>query len=117
MKLSEIAARLGLRDLAPENIPDPDPDVTAGYACDLLSDVLAHAAHGGVLVTIQTNMNVVAVASHAGLAAVVFAMGRTPEESVRRRAAEEGVALFASGEPAFDIVGRLYALGLRGTRK
>ena len=34
--------------------------------------------------------------------------------AVRAKAAEEGVALFASPEPAFEVVGKLYALGLRG---
>ena len=32
----------------------------------------------------------------------------------RGGAAEEGVALFVSKDSAFEIVGRLYGLGLRG---
>jgi hypothetical protein len=113
VKVSEIAAALGLEDLTPE-IEGDGEEVAGGYASDLLSDVLAHAPRGGVVVTVQVHLNVVAVAVHAGLAAVVFAMGRTPEDAVRGKAAEEGVRLYASKDTAFDIVGRLYALGLRG---
>ncbi|MFH0964968.1 MAG: serine kinase, partial [Planctomycetota bacterium] len=74
------------------------------------------APGGGLLVTIQLHMNVIAVASHAGLSGVVFAAGRAPEEPVRRKAVEERIALFLSERSAFDVVGELYALGIRGPR-
>ena len=114
MKLDEIAEKLGLQNLTPEIQQDSSVDVTSGHASDLLSDVLAHAPAGGVLVTIQAHLNVIAVAVHAELAAVIFASGRQPEEAVRRKAAQEGISLYGSKEAAFTIVGRLYALGLRG---
>jgi len=114
VKLNEIADRLGLEYLTPEITSPEPPDVSAGHASDLLSDVLANAPSGGVLVTIQVHMNVIAIAVHAGLAAVIFASGRTPDEAVRKKAVEEGVRLYASKEATFDVVGRLYGLGLRG---
>ncbi|HEO70162.1 MAG TPA: serine kinase [Candidatus Hydrogenedentes bacterium] len=115
MKMNELAVRLGFRDLTPE-LADTDVDILEGYTSDLLSDVLAHAPADGVLVTIQVHMNVVAVAVHAELAAVVFAHGRTPEEDVRLKAVEEGVPLFVAEECAFEVTGRLYQLGVRGPR-
>jgi len=113
MTLSDMTARLGLEILTPE-LAIEGADVTRGHASDLLSDVLANAPSGGVLITIQVHMNVVAVALHAGLAAVIFAHGMRPEESVRRKAVEEGLPLLASTESTFDVAGKLYALGLRG---
>lgn len=112
MKLMELATTLGLEALNPAG--DPETEVATGYVSDLLSDVLANAPGGGVLVTVQVHLNVVAVAVHAGLRAIVFALGRRPEPQVVARAVEEGVALYTSPEPAFEIVGRLYAAGLRG---
>ncbi len=46
---------------------------------------------------------------------VRFCMG-TDEHSinVKKKAVEEGLPLFVSAEPTFDIVGKLYGLGLRG---
>jgi hypothetical protein len=117
MNLNAIAEALELKDLTPEVPVDTSREITAGYASDLLSDVLAHAPRGGVLVTIQVHLNVIAVAVHAELAAVVFASDRRPEEAVRRKAVEERIALYVSHEPAFDVAGRLYALGLRGTHE
>ena len=115
MNLKEISETLGLESLTPEVTVDAAHSVAYGYASDLLSDVLAHAQHGGVLVTVQIHMNVVAVAAHAGLVGVVFPMGRRPEEPVRQKAAEEGIALYTTEQTAFEVVGRLYELGVRGT--
>lgn len=113
MTLNELATRLNLTCLTPE-VPASAADVKAGYASDLLSDVLANGPAGGVLVTVQVHLNVVAVAMHVELAAVLFAMDRTPEEEVRAKAVEEGIALYSSSESAFELVGRLYQLGVRG---
>ena len=57
----------------------------------------------------------IAVASHADLCGVIFASHRRPEDEVIAKAAEEGVALFVSGDDTFDVVGRLYQLGVKGT--
>jgi hypothetical protein len=114
MTLGDMTARLGLEILTPELSVNGGAEVTRGHASDLLSDVLANAPSGGVLITIQVHMNVVAVALHAGLAAVIFAQGMKPEENVRRKAIEEGLPLLASAESTFDIAGKLYAVGLRG---
>jgi len=116
MKLNEMAEKLGLRNLTPEIDMEKAGDVTGGHAADLLSDVLVNAPRGGVLVTIQVHLNVIAVASHVGLAGVIFASNREPEEPLRQKAVEEGIALFVSQEPTFDVVGALYGLGLRGRR-
>lgn len=116
MRLDRIVEELGLTRLTPDVVGEQDVDIERGYASDLLSDVLAHAPEGGILVTLQVHLNVVAVATHAGLAAVVFAAGRKPEQEVVTRAAREGLALYSSPDDTFDIVGRLYALGIKGRR-
>lgn len=116
MNLAQIADVLGLENLTPEIDLDATPDIASGYASDLLSDVLAHAPHGGLLITVQVHLNVIAVSVHAELSAVIFALGRKPDEATREKAAEEGVCLLASNEPAFEIVGKLYEMGLRGVK-
>jgi hypothetical protein len=115
MKLEEIAAQLDLTLLTPESPSATEVEITRGYASDLLSDVLAHAPEGGLLVTLQVHLNVIAVASHAELAAVVFAGNRHPEPDVVEKAAGEGIALYLSAHETFDVVGRLYGLGVKGS--
>jgi hypothetical protein len=116
MKLSQIARQLGFENLTPQLDPDAAPEITAGYVSDLLSDVLAGAAKDSILVTVQVHLNVIAVAVHAGLAAVIFAANRRPEPPVVDKAVSEKIPLFLSSEPSFEIVGRLYAMGIRGSR-
>ena len=115
MNVTDIARELKLENLTPELADKGSREVTGGYASDLLSDVLAHAPRGGVLVTVQVHLNVIAVAAvHTELSCVIFALDRRPDETTRRKAIEEGIPLYVSDESTFDLVGRLYALGVRG---
>lgn len=114
MTLGDIVSRLGLEVLTPELAVGGGDEVTRGHASDLFSDVLANAPSGGVLLTTQAHMNVIAVALHAGLAAVVFTQGMRPEQAVRLKGVEQGLPLLAAKESTFDLAGRMYALGLRG---
>ncbi len=114
MKLEQIVSELGLTGLNTAATSVAGAEVTRGYASDLLSDVLANAPGGGVLVTLQVHLNVIAVAGHADLAAVVFAGDRRPDDDVIAKAEEEGLPLYVATGDTFDVVGRLYGLGLRG---
>ena len=114
MNLGDIASALRLEVLTPELAIEGGNDIQRAHASDLLSDVLANAPSGGVLLTIQVHMNVIAVALHAGLAAVIFTSGMKPDEAARRKAVEEGLPLLGTAESTFDAAGKLYALGLRG---
>ena len=114
MNLNSIAKELNLKLVTPNLDELGSRDVRGGYVSDMLSDVLANAPTEGLWVTTQVHLNVVAVAMHANVAGVIFASGREPNEAVIARAVQEEIPLFVSPETAFDIVGRLYQLGLRG---
>ena len=113
VKLYEIADKLGLVNLTPEIRANRYADVLAGYVSDSLSDVLANSPGGSVLITTHVHMNVIAVSAHVGLAGIIFASGRTPDEDVRKKAVDENLLLYTSKKSTFNIVGQLYALGLR----
>jgi hypothetical protein len=91
--------------------------VTGGYASDLLSDVIAHAREGDVWVTLQVHQNIVAVAVMKDLAGIILVNGREPEENTCQKAESEGIPILVSGLPTFELVGRLYELGIRSTRE
>jgi hypothetical protein len=116
MNLGQIAKELCLEGLTAGQAIDEVASVDRAHASDLLSDVLANAPAGGVLLTIQVHMNVVAVAVHAGLKAVIFSSGMKPSEDVRAKAAAEKISLFSTPASTFDVAGKLYALGLRGRK-
>jgi hypothetical protein len=80
-----------------------------------LSDVIANSKAGYLWVTIQTHRNIVAVATLKELAAIVLVNGRTPDPETLEKAQEEKVVLLGSRLQAFELVGRLYQMGIRGT--
>ncbi|MFZ5974650.1 MAG: DRTGG domain-containing protein [Bacillota bacterium] len=91
-----------------------DREILSGCVCDLLSYVMAHAKQGAAWVTVQTHMNVVAVAELLDLACVILPEGMTPEKAMLEKAEETGLPIISSGKNAFDIVGILCAHNVRG---
>lgn len=112
MKLVELVNTLDLTVAAAKD--HLDTEVTGGYASDLLSDVIAHGQVGNIWITLQIHVNIVAVASLKDMAGVVLINGRQPDADTVQRATAEGIPILISKLPMFELVGRLYALGIRG---
>jgi len=115
MKLNDLVKEFGLEVKAAAG--NLGREVTAGYVSDLLSDVLAHADEGVLWVTLHIHQNIVAVASHKDLAGIVLVQGRQPEKDTVSKAEAEGIPILVSGLSAYELVGRLYKAGLRGTEE
>lgn len=112
MRLKELAEALDLEVRTwPQGL---EAEVRGGYASDLMSDVMAHAEKGYLWVTLQTHANTVAVAAMKELAGIVLTGGRNPEADTARKAQDKGITILVSALPAFELVGRLYRLGVRG---
>jgi len=112
MKLTEIVEALELEVKSGADILDAE--VLGGYASDLLSDVLANSSEGDLWITLQIHENIIAVASMKGLSGIVIINGREPEEETLERAVEENIPVLLSPVPAFELIGRLHALGISG---
>ena len=87
--------------------------VTSGYTCDLLSEVIAKAAPGSAWATIQTHVNVIAVAAMVGISVVIVCEGRTCEPDAVEHATKEHLTVLYSKDSAYTVSGKLYVLGLR----
>jgi len=111
MILQEIIDSLSLEVKTPEL--DLRREVTGGYVSDLLSDVMGNSHEGNVWVTLQIHLNIVAVASLKGLAGIILVNNRKPDADTLKRAVTENVPIMTSTLPTFELVGRLYDLGLR----
>ncbi len=109
MLISKLASEINLQPVALND----DVEVTGGYVSDLMSDVLANAKPGNIWVTNQKHVNVVAVASLLGLAGVIIAGGAEPDENTVEKAQQEKISLYKTTLSAFEVVGRLYSLGVR----
>ncbi|MFH1059425.1 MAG: [Fe-Fe] hydrogenase large subunit C-terminal domain-containing protein [Pseudomonadota bacterium] len=110
MTVSEIVEKLDLQVAA--GASGLQRAVSGGYISDLLSDVMANAQAGSLWLTIQGHQNVVAVAVLRELAAVILVGGRQPAAEAAQKADQEGVPILVSNEQAFELAGRMHALGL-----
>ena len=99
MNISEIDALEGFSCLQSEY---QDGALTSGYTSDLLSDVMANAEEGAVLITIQAHKNTVAVSSLAGVSAIIICNDRPVADDMLAAAAEEGIAVFITSENQFQ---------------
>ena len=83
----------------------------------LMSDVIANTGKDDLWVTLQTHLNIVAVASMKELAAIVLINGRRPERETLNRAVQEEVTILVSSLPSFEVIGRLYSYGITGMKE
>jgi predicted transcriptional regulator len=113
LKLSELVEKLELK--VRTGADRLDVAVGRGYASDLMSDVMANSTEGDLWVTLQTHQNIVAVAVMKSLAGIILVSGREPEEETIRKAEAEEVPILISKMPTFELVGRLFELGISGS--
>jgi serine kinase of HPr protein (carbohydrate metabolism regulator) len=91
-----------------------DRDVSGVFVSDMLSDVMAGAKSGNLWLTVQTHKSIVPAANLVDVSAIVVTSGKeVPLETVEL-ASKYNIAILASELPTFDLVGKLYALGLGG---
>jgi predicted transcriptional regulator len=108
MKLKEIVKVLNCNVICGQE--KLEQDCSGGYVSDLLSDVMGHAQEGQIWLTIQTHVNVVAVALLLNLSAILFTAGCAPNLDTVEKAKEEGIVLLTTDLATFEAGGRLYLL-------
>jgi len=112
MTVAELSNLIQARCLTPGL--DAGREVTCGYACDLLSWVMSHGEEGMAWVTVQTHMNVVAVAVLAEMACVILPESIDMEEESLHKAISEDMIVLSSPLTSYEICGRLNAAGIPG---
>jgi len=98
MKVKDLEDLLHYECLVPEGIEE---EISDGYTSDLLSDVMGNAPEDSVLITIQAHKNTVAVASLAGIKALLICNNRPAPEDMLKAAAEEGIAVYRCKDNQF----------------
>lgn len=87
-------------------------DFNGVCGADLMSDVLAFAAPGGILLTGLRNVQSVITAHVAEVRAVVYVRGKTPDEEAIKLAEQKRIPLLTSKLSMFEACGRLYQKGM-----
>jgi len=112
MTLEDISKSLGLV-LLTENKNFSQMVPTTGYTSDMLSCVMSGASKQSLWITLQAHVNIVAVAALLDLSAIIITEDAPADEATIAKANEKGVTLFQTSLSSFEVVGRLWELGIR----
>jgi len=85
-------------------------EINQGYACDLLSEVMATGSKSDIWITVQSHSNIVAVAAITGIKCIILANGRDYNDDTFSKAKNEGIVLLKSKLDTFTISGIIYEM-------
>ncbi len=91
---------------------DASKDIACGYACDLLSWVMAKGQPGMAWVTVQLHLNVVAVAALHEMSCIILPEELRMEDSALAKAREEGIAVITSPLSAYALCAAMAGAGI-----
>lgn len=110
LNVSDLIEKLNLTCAA--GADGTDRQINGCYIGDLMSLAMTGVREDMVWITIQTNINVVAVASLADGACIIMPDGTAPDENTRAKANELGIPILTTPLTAYETAKALAALGV-----
>lgn len=111
MKLKDVQKILNAEVFCGEHLLERE--VKTGFACDLMSEMLAFASSGTLLITSLVNEHVIHTAEIMDAVGIVFAGGRRPAKEVIKKADASNIPLLSTPFLKFKCCGVLFVNGLR----
>jgi predicted transcriptional regulator len=112
VKLQEVKEILDAEVIVGNDLMNTE--VRTAFGADLMSDVLAFAKPGSLLLTGLTNPQVIRTSDVLDIAAIILVRGKRPLSETIQLAEELRIPLLTTKFILFEAVGRLYAQGIRG---
>jgi len=91
-----------------------DMEVKTAFMADLMSDVLAFATAGSLLITGLTNPQVLRTADVIDIAAIIMGRGKRLSPEMTQLAEMMNIPVLTTKYILFEVAGRLYSKGIRG---
>lgn len=110
MKNFELAEKLGLEILLET---DRNIEIKGVYIGDLLSIVMSKAKENYVWITIQTHINIMAVAELLDISCIIIVEDMEVEEDTLIKAKELDIPIFKTNESAYQIATKLSNMGIK----
>jgi len=112
MKLAEIKDILECEVLT--DAADLSTEVETVVASDGMSEILAFARPGALMITGLTNIQSVRTADIANVRAIIYIRGKRPDKKAISLARQSDIPVLATGLGMFDVCGILREQGLKG---
>lgn len=110
MIISEFAKQLKLNLLFESN---KDINIEGVYIGDLLSIVMSKAKQNYVWITIQTHINIVAVAELLDLSCIIVVEDMEVEQETVDKAKELDIPVLKTNESAYEVACRFQIMGIK----
>jgi len=94
-----------------------DMEVSTAFGADLMSDVLAFAKAGSILLTGLTNAQIIKTAADRSIAAIIIVRGKEPSTEAIEMARELQIPILSTKYILFETAGILYSKGIVGCLK
>jgi predicted transcriptional regulator len=108
MKIRDIVKEMNLTVIAGEK--QLESEVTGVYICDLLSWVMSHSKKSDVWITVQNNVNIVAIASLLELACILIPEGVKVDDVTINKAEQNKVVIISSEQNSYELSVKLHEL-------
>lgn len=108
MTTKEVMEKVGLKSLSKFE----HREVDGVFVSDMLSDVMAGAKSGNLWVTVQTHKSIVPAANLVDVSAIIITSGKKVPQETIDLANQHNIAILSTDLPSFELVGKLYGLGL-----
>lgn len=110
MNCLEFAEKLQLTPLCEK---EGDIEIEGVYIGDLLSIVMAKAKKNYVWITIQTHINIVAIAELLELSCIIVVENMAVDNDTLDKAKELNIPIFKTSESAYQVACRLLDMGIK----
>jgi len=111
MTTKDVIEKVGLKSLSKFE----HREVQGVFVSDMLSDVMAGAKSGNLWVTVQTHKSIVPAANLVDVSAIIITSGKKVPQETIDLANQHDIAILSTDLPSFELVGKLYGLGLVST--
>lgn len=110
MNVSELAKKLGCEIVCGRG--GAERELSGCYIGDLLSLAMSRVRKNNVWITIQTNINIAAVATLTEAGCIIICDGFTPDENTAKRADSEDIPIMTSDKSAYELATVLSGYGI-----
>ena len=100
MKVSELVEKLELKVLSQGDL---SLEIDGCYCSDLLSHCMSNINFGNIWITVQVNINIVAIAVLTELSAIIISQDMAVDTEVIEKAKEEGITILSSPLTSYEL--------------
>ena len=108
MTVNDLVKQTGWKILT----QNADREITSAYVCDLLSWAMAHGRAGTAWITVQSHINVMAVASLLSFSCVIVSDNITVSAETMDAAVQKGVCILSAPCSSYGVAAALIGLGI-----